>query len=152
MSEKRIWISPFLQSCLKDWPQLMLLLCFVHVSQYELLPWRGQCQFLIVKTVKPFVLFLWFGQHGSHHVCDVNYSVFIVVPFDGKFLLKANQPTPVALAQFWITSCDTEILSKENSEVKKLHLKRISVSGKRTKIYSDFKSCNECFIMLTAGI
>lgn len=88
---------------------------------------------LIVKTAKPFILFLWFGQHGSHHVCDVNYSVLTAVPFNGRFLLMANQPTPVTLPLFWTLSYDSDVLSKENSEVKKLHLKRISASWKRIK-------------------
>lgn len=111
----------------------MLLLCFVKVSLCMNCFPEEDSDSLNMKTFKPFVLFLWFGQHGSHHTCDANYSVFTAVPFSGKFLLTANQPTLVVLPQFWIPSCDTDILSKENSEVKKLHLKRISTGGKRTK-------------------
>lgn len=87
----------------------------------------------MVEPVKPFALFLWLRQHRSHHTCDVNYMVFTAEPSNSQFHQMANQSKLVALPQLWISSCDPDLLSKENSEVKKLHWNRLSASGKRTK-------------------
>lgn len=109
----------------------MLLLCSVQVSQCEL-SLKRTMPVLIVKTVKPSVLFLWFGQHGSHHMCDVNYSVFTAVPFNASSFW---QPTSPHQLHCLCSGCLPTILtfSKENSEVKELHLKRISACWKRIK-------------------
>lgn len=88
----------------------------------------------MVKPAKPFALFLWLRQHGSHHMCDVNYTVFTPVPSNGQFQPLANQSKLVALPLLWILSFDPGLLSEEKSEVKTLYWNSPFARGKRTKI------------------
>lgn len=97
------------------------------------------------------VLVVWAAWLPPHVWCEL-FSIYCCA-IQCKFLLTANQPTPVALPLFWMPYYDTDIFkgkfrSQRTSLKEDFCLLKEDKNCPSTSTYSDFKNC----IIMQIGI
>lgn len=92
--------------------------------------------FFMVELAKPFALFLWQRQHGSHHTCSVNFTVFTsvihwLVPFN---ISSMQWPVSPNWSHCLCSGSVSWCTSKGKFWSQTTHWNNLLFSGKRTKL------------------